>query len=270
MRLVRPVGEASSLSIPAIAGSISSTIGCICSCVSFLRIILSANGPPSMEPAIKPKVAAAMAMVPAPCSPMFSSTPANPPAVPCPPVMDILPEAMPIRGSTPMRRVIPMGIKFCMVIMMTNRTSMMIRSLPPRFKTFRSLWKPTLVKNATIKTSFNVPSNDTSTLNQPYNTRVINEKMMPPLTGDGTQNFCKKLILLVKNIPTMRAKAPMPAVCMMSSSTFIIFMFVFVLESILYLYIRGMSVHFCITTTCVKHVVPVNSQVPSSSQLLVH
>ena len=111
-----------------------------------------------------------------------------------------------------MRRVIPIGIRFCMVIMATNRTSMMTRSLPPCFNTFRSLWKPTLVKNASMKTSFNVPSNDTSTSKQLYNIRVINEKMMPPLTGEGTQKFCRKATFRVKTIPTTSAKAPMPAV----------------------------------------------------------
>ena len=167
IRFVRPVGEASSLSIPAIAGSISSSCGCICSCVSFVRIILSANGPPIMEPDIRPKVAAAIPIVPAPCSPMLSRTLANPPAVPCPPVMDILPAAIPIKGSTPMSLVTPSGMMFCIAIMTTNRANMITKNLPPCFNTFKSLWKPTLVKNASIKTSFNVPLNDISTSNQP-------------------------------------------------------------------------------------------------------
>ena len=37
----------------------------------------------------------------------------------------------------------------------------------------------------------------------PYSIRVINEKMIPPLTGDGTQNFWRKPTFLVKPIPTM-------------------------------------------------------------------
>ena len=155
-------------------------------------------------------------MVPAPDRPIPSSTLANPAAVPCPPVMDILPEAIPIRGLTPMSRAIPMGIRFCRAMMATNRASIMIRSLPPCFITLRSLWKPTLVKNASIKTSFKVPSNDTSTWNQPYRASVSNEKMIPPLTGDGTQNFWRKATFRVKIIPTMRAKAPTPAVCIIS------------------------------------------------------
>ena len=159
-----------------------------------------------------------MPIVPAPCSPMPSRTLANPPAVPCPPVIDMLPAAIPIKGLTSMSRVIPIGIKFCMAIMTTSRVSMITKSLPPCFITLRSLWKPTLVKNASIKTSLNVPSNDTSTWNIPYSTRVINEKIIPPLTGDGTQNLWRKATLRVKTIPTMRAKAPMPAVCIMSSS----------------------------------------------------
>ena len=130
-RLARPVGDASSLSIPAIAGSISSSCGCICSCVSFARIIRSANGPPSMEPAISPKVAAAMPMVSAPSSPIALRTPAKPPAVPCPPVMEILPAAIPISGSTPITRVMPIGIRFCMEMITTNSPNMITSSLPP-------------------------------------------------------------------------------------------------------------------------------------------
>ena len=204
------------------AGSISSSCGCICSCVSFLRIIRSANGPPIIEPAIKPKVAAAIPIVPAPYRPIPSRTLANPPAVPWPPVMDILPEAIPIKGLTPMSLAIPMGIRFCRAIMTTNRESIITRSLPPCLMTFRSLWKPTLVKNASIKTSFNVPSNETSTWNQPYSAKVSNEKMIPPLTGEGTQNFWRKATFLVKTIPTSRAKAPIPAVCIISSSILVI------------------------------------------------
>ena len=112
----------------------------------------------------------------------------------------------------------PIGIKFCIAIMTTNRTSMMTNSLPPFFNTFRSLWKPTLVKNASIKAPLNVALNDTSIPNQLYKIRVINEKMIPPLTGDGTQNFWRKVTFRVKIMPTMRAKAPMPAVCIISSS----------------------------------------------------
>ena len=161
-------------------------------------------------------------MVAAPCSPISSRTFANPPAVPCPPVMEILPEAIPIKGSTPIRRVIPIGIKFCIVIMATSRPSMMNKSLPPFLMTLRLLWKPTLVKNASMNTSFNVPSNDTSISNQLYRIRVINEKMIPPLTGEGTQNFWRKATFRVKVMPTMRARAPMPAVCIISSSIVVI------------------------------------------------
>jgi HTH-type transcriptional regulator/antitoxin HigA len=84
------------------------------------------------------------------------------------------------------------GIRFCIVIITTNKTSMIINSLPPLLTTFRSLWNPTLVKNASMKTSSKVLSNDTSISNQPYNVRVNNEKISPPLTGDGTQNFWRK------------------------------------------------------------------------------
>ena len=146
--------------------------------------------------------------------------------------------------------------------MTTSRTSMMTNSLPPCFNTLRSLWKPTLVKNASMKTSFNVPSNDTSTCNQPYSAKVINEKMIPPLTGDGTQNFCRNATFRVKTIPTIRAKAPMPAVCIISSSILVILTFYFLLKSILQLNIGSMSVYFCFTTACIKHIMPVNSQIP--------
>ena len=241
------------------AGSISSSCGCICSCVSFVRIIRSANGPPIIEPAIRPKVAAAIPIVPAPCRPMPSKTLANPPAVPCPPVIDILPAAIPIKGSTPKSLVIPSGMMFCIAIMTTNRTSMMIKSLPPCFNTFRSLWKPTLVKNASIKAALNVPLNDTSTLNQPYNIRVINEKMIPPLTGDGTQNFWRKATFRVKTIPTRRAKAPTPAVCIISSSILTILTILLSLESILQLDIGSMSVYCHIITDGIKHIMPINA-----------
>ena len=98
----------------------------------------------------------------------------------------------------------------------------MTNSLPPRFNTFKSLWKPTLVKNASIKTDFNVSLNEISISNQPYNIKVISEKMRPPLTGDGTQNFCRKATFRVKPIPTRSASAPTPADCIISSSTLVI------------------------------------------------
>ena len=40
---------------------------------------------------------------------------------------------------------------------------------------------------------------------------------MAPLTGEGMQKFCKKATLRVITIPTISAKAPMPAVCIISS-----------------------------------------------------
>ena len=119
-----------------------------------------------MEPATRPNVAAAMPMVSAPCRPMPSSTLLNPPTVPCPPVMETLPAAMPTRGSTPISRVRPKGIKFCRVMLSASRISMKPSSLPPCLMTLRSHWKPTLVKNAIMKTSCKVLTNDTSTSNQ--------------------------------------------------------------------------------------------------------
>ena len=47
------------------------------------------------------------------------------------------------------------------------------------------------------------------------------------LTGDGTQNFCRKATFRVNVIPTSSAKAPMPAVCIISNSILIILTFLF-------------------------------------------
>ena len=129
---------------------------------------------------------------------------------------------MPTRGSTSMRRVIPIGIRFCMAIITISREIMITKSLPPCFNTFRSLWNPTQVKNASIKTSISVLSKDTSIWNHVYNARVSNENIMPPLTGEGMQNFCRNDTLRVNVIPTSRAREPMPAVCIMSSPIVVI------------------------------------------------
>jgi hypothetical protein len=75
-----------------------------------------------------------------------------------------------------------------------------------------------LTRKVAFLQKFCVPSNDTATSNHPYNASVINEKMIPPLTGDGTQNFWRKVIFRVMTIPARSAKAPMPAVCIISSS----------------------------------------------------
>lgn len=99
----------------------------------------------------------------------------------------------------------------CIVVLITDSTHV-----------GHSIWSCAKTK-ASIKVSFNVPSNDTATSNHPYSASVSNEKMIPPLTGEGTQNFCRKATFRVKVIPTISAKAPMPAVCIMSSSTFVIF-----------------------------------------------
>ncbi len=47
---------------------------------------------------------------------------------------------------------------------------------------------------------------------------LIRSANMPPLTGDGTQKRCKKAILRVIVMPAISARAPTPAVCIMSSS----------------------------------------------------
>ena len=153
-----------------------------------------------------------MPMVPAPCSPICSSTSAKPPAVPWPPAIDTLPAVIPRSASTPMSRVIPNGIRFCSEMMSTSRISISTSNLPPFLSTLRSLWKPTQVKKASIKTSFSVSSNDTSTWNQPYRAKPSKEKMIPPLTGEGMQNFCRNATLRVRIIPTIKARAPTPAV----------------------------------------------------------
>ena len=71
----------------------------------------------------------AIALGVAPDSPMPSRTLAKPPEVPCPPVIDMLPAAIPIKGSTPMNLVIPIGIKFCMAIITTNKINMISSSI---------------------------------------------------------------------------------------------------------------------------------------------
>ena len=117
-----------------------------------------------MEPAINPKVAAARAMVLAPSSPMLSNTELNPPAVPCPPAMEMEPAAIPMSGFTSKVLVIKSGIKFCMMMMSTSRISIRIKVFPPCRRTFKFDWKPTDVKKANMNTSFNVPSKEISTL----------------------------------------------------------------------------------------------------------
>ena len=163
MRLALPAGKASSLSIPAMAGSTLKSFGSNRSDERCFRINLSATGPPMTDPAINPNVAAAIEIVAAPCNPMLSNTALNPPAVPCPPAIEIDPAAIPIRGFVSNSLQMPIGIKFCVAMMPTNRISIMTKVLPPCLMTLRLDWKPTEVKNANINTSFKVPSNVTST-----------------------------------------------------------------------------------------------------------
>ena len=61
---------------------------------------------------MSPKVAAAIDMVSALFSPMLSSTALNPPAVPCPPAIEIEPVAMPMSGLMCISLVMPKGIAF--------------------------------------------------------------------------------------------------------------------------------------------------------------
>ena len=121
-------------------------------------------------------------------------------------------EGLTMSELTFISRVIPSGIGFCSVMMSTNKTNMIPKVLPPCLSTFKSLWKPTLVKKASIKISRSVPSNDTSICPHPYSAKVSSEKMIPPLTGDGIQNRCRKATLRVRTIPTISAKAPIPVV----------------------------------------------------------
>ena len=93
---------------------------------------------------------------------MLSSSELNPPAVPWPPAMGMLPAAMPTRGSTPSSLVMPRGMRFCNAMTTTRSSSIMTRVRPPCLMAFMFDWKPTEVKNASMKMSLSVPSNDIS------------------------------------------------------------------------------------------------------------
>ena len=80
---------------------------------SFLPLIsLLANGPPRLDPAISPKVAAAIATLFAPVWPSSSTMGAIAAAVPCPPVMAVEPVNRAINGSTPVKYPTPTATTF--------------------------------------------------------------------------------------------------------------------------------------------------------------
>ena len=80
---------------------------------NFLPLInLLANGPPRLDPAIRPKVAAAIATLLAPVWPNSSTIGAIAAAVPCPPVIAVEPVNSAISGSIPVAYPIPTATIF--------------------------------------------------------------------------------------------------------------------------------------------------------------
>ncbi len=122
-------------------------------------------------------------------------------------------------------------------MMSTSSASITTSVLPPCRSVRKLDWNPTLVKNASMKTSLSVPSKDISTAQKVYMASVMSENTMPPDTGDGMQNFFSHGVLRVSVIPKTSASAPIPAVWSMSSVmvSFIVTPCVFLLPCLCYL-----------------------------------
>lgn len=84
-----------------------------------------------MEPATRPKVAAAMETTLPPAAPAASSSGPYAAAVPGPPTRAMEPQPMPRRGSLPNRAMMPPPRKFCTGIMATATSRQRTTALPP-------------------------------------------------------------------------------------------------------------------------------------------
>ena len=174
------------------------------------RMSDSPSGPPSSEPATRPKVAAAIVIEDAPVRPNSSRSGEKPPEVPWPPLIGMDPAAMPNSGDSPSPRAIPTEIRFCTAMSTATRPIIKSSGFPPCLSAFKSDWKPTEVKKSIMHKSFTEPSKEHSTP-RAYKRRVSKETSRPPETGAGMQNRFKKGICRVNSIPRSRAHTPMPA-----------------------------------------------------------
>ena len=170
----------------------------------------SPSGPPSSEPATRPKVAAAIVMEDAPVRPSSSRSGEKPPEVPWPPLIGMDPAAMPNSGDSPSPRAMPTEIRFCAAMSTATRPIITSSGFPPCLSAFMSDWKPTEVKNSIMHRSLTDPSKVHSTPRE-YKRSVIKETRRPPETGAGMQNRFRKGIFLVNSMPRSRAHTPTPA-----------------------------------------------------------
>ena len=168
---------------------------------SCLRISRWPKGPPIREPAIRPKVAAAVQMVWAPVTPRCSRTGPKAPAVPCPPIIGMEPVHIPNSGESPMTCASPMESRFWDRI-----RAMMQNKIPPLFSTLKLAWKPTEVKKIIMQMVFNVSSKLNSSKWSPWRTQDRMENTSPPTTGAGIQKVSRAWMCIFRKTP--RYKTP--------------------------------------------------------------
>ena len=177
-----------------------------------LIIRLFAIGPPSIEPAISPKVADAIATASAPFIPRASILGAIAAEVPCPPVIGVDPVINARSGLIPTNPERRTATRFCAKHKPMARRRKINTFFPPFFRTFKLALNPTLVKNITIKNVCNVVSNFIVIILDCLSIKAIIEKRNPPITGDGIQYFSKNLTLLLSFIPIISKITDKPIV----------------------------------------------------------
>ena len=153
----------------------------------FLLINLFASGPPKLDPAISPKVAAAIATLFAPEYPISSTIGAIAAAVPCPPVIAVEPVSNAISGLIPVAYPILTATIFCSTTNIIADNKNKTTFLPPTFSNLQLALKPILVKNNVIKKLCSVLSNSNITKLVCLSTKLSIANKNPPITGDGIQ-----------------------------------------------------------------------------------
>ena len=175
-----------------------------------------ANGPPRLDPAISPNVAAAIATLLAPVCPSSSTIGAIAAAVPCPPVIAVEPVNKAINGSIPVAYPIPTATIFCNTTKIIATIKNIITFLPPTFNNLQLALKPILVKNNVIKKLCKVLSNSKITKFICLKIKFIIANKNPPITGDGIQYVSKNLTFLLSNLPIIKITTASPTVCIIS------------------------------------------------------
>ena len=150
---------------------------------------------------ITPKVAAASPKVFALSRPNWAKVLPQAPADPWPPTIVTEPQISPSRGFclNTLARTSP--IVSCPKTNIAEISQNIKNPFPPFFNVSRSAPTPIAVKNTIINGFCSAWSNSKVAIPPTCNKNLIIANKNPPITGAGTQNFWKKLILLLKNLP---------------------------------------------------------------------